>query len=71
MRISRGEDMRKVPTAEERWRILSLFRTNSVNHVVFLMNYKFDGDDVNKVIRDRITELEAEVERLDEGPSTP
>lgn len=45
-------------TKADRTQILELHRKYGVNHVVFLMNYRYDVDQVNQVLRDRIAELE-------------
>lgn len=52
--------MKKIPTPEEAQIILGHYmKGNGVNQVVFLLNYAFDADDINKVIRDEIKRLAA------------
>ena len=57
--------MRTIPTEEEKAKIVDLFlEGHGVNHVQFLMGYqeggyyprgyRFDTDDINGVIRDRL-----------------
>ncbi len=40
-------------------KILELHRNYGVNHICHMMDYQIDADDVNKVLRERIAELEA------------
>lgn len=42
----------------DRDKILDLHRTFSVNHVVFMMDYRYDAGVVNQVLRERIKWLE-------------
>jgi len=50
--------MRKHIPDEDKLAILEHFRTYGVNHTVFMMDYKYNADDVCRVIRERIVELE-------------
>jgi len=46
---------------EIRDKILEHHKTYGVNHIVYLLDYKVDADDVNQVLRERITELEKRI----------
>lgn len=46
-------------TPQDRGKILTLFAAgNSVSHIVYLLDYEYDSDHVNQVLRERIAELE-------------
>jgi hypothetical protein len=50
--------MRKPLTPEMRTKVLELFKSGmGVNHIVFTLEYAWDVDDVNQVLRDVILEL--------------
>jgi len=49
--------MRSPLTPEIRTKIIDLFLLGqSVNHIVFLLNYEWDIDDVNQAIREALAE---------------
>lgn len=50
--------MRKPVTDYDRQVILQLHKFYGVNHIVFLMDYQYDADDVNQVLREYIAKLE-------------
>ena len=49
----------KFLTEKDRLRILELHKQYGINHVVFLMDYRYNSDVVNQVLRDEITKLQA------------
>ena len=49
--------MRLQPTPEDRQRILELHKKHGVNHVIFMLDYKYDADDVNQVLREEIARI--------------
>lgn len=52
--------MKNIPV-EDKNKILEYFKTYGVNHIVFLMDWKYHVDDVNGVIREKIQTLQEEI----------
>jgi len=48
----------EVMTPDERQRILDHHRQYDVNHIAYLMDYRFHAGDINQVLRERIAQLE-------------
>jgi hypothetical protein len=64
----RLSDGKPVQVSEEvRLQILELHKTYGVNHVIFMLNYEYNADVVNQVLRDEIATLKTRCDAYDAG----
>lgn len=60
---SNSQSQYEVPEAI-RLKILKLHKTNSINHIVFLLNYEWSTDIINRVLRNEIAALKEDLDAL-------